>query len=151
MALSAATAALPDGSSVRLKSRLAREVARLSLLSLRMASPRWVHQFLQIPDLMLLGGGDEGVEPAPVVEHDDTELGIGLYCRLVEEGLGLLFEADGLEMPEGIAQPVDGGHHAQQRLGAFCRRQQHDRVEQNRGTALDRHVGLEPVALERAD
>jgi hypothetical protein len=45
---------------------------------------------------MLLGGGNEGVEPAPIVERDDAEFGIGLYRGLVEQGLGLFGVADGL-------------------------------------------------------
>ena len=73
----------------------------------RSFSSRTAQRRLSLPDAMLPGGLDEGGNAFRSIERDHARIGIGLDGSLREHRRSSGDMADDLEMPEGVAQPVD--------------------------------------------
>jgi hypothetical protein len=100
---------------------------------------------------MLPGGLDEGGNAFRSVERDHARIGIGLDGSLREHRRSSGDMADDLEMPEGVAQPVDGGRFLREHAGALLRRHQRDGIEEARGRARQRLVRRELLAAPGGD
>src|SRR6187200_2524809 len=111
----------------------------------RPRSPRTAQRRLALPDPLAPGRFDEDLDPAAAGEIDDA--GVLLHRRLREDRPGGLHRADHLEVPEGVAHPVDRGGLAHQKLRPFCRHHQRDRIEEDRRTARERVIGRHALAL----